>query len=159
MEYPPLLPAVRWCLLTQGVVALEMYPAEAVMCLPMGSEACRNMGVRLLHGDGLPERGAGDARRRLEHLMRSHIGEGFTDLISLSTETIPYISSEWKRSYQLSWHLPTDRMSTTLAVTNVGGATRENHRFELSSRSTDHLNRFIALVMPLMDRSSNANAH
>ena len=91
--------------------------------------------------------------------MRSHIGNGFIDLISLSTETIPYISSEWKRSYQLSWHLPTDRMSTTLTVTKIRGVTRENHRFELSSCSRGHLNRFIALVVPLMERSLNANAH
>jgi hypothetical protein len=159
MEYPPLLPAVRWCLLTQGVVALELHPAETIICLPTSSEAYRDTVVRLLYCDGLPEWGAGDAQRSIEHLMRSHIGNSFIDLISLSTETIPHISSEWKRSYQLSWHLPTDRMSTTLSVTKIRGVTRENHRFELSSCSRDHLKRLIALVMPLMDGSLNVNAH
>ena len=153
MEYPPLLPAVRWCLLTQGVNSLEMRPHNVKdLFLPSCYDTLRNMAVRIYHADGVPDRGTAVARREVETIMRDAIGSNFTDLISLSTETIPYISNDWKRTYQLSWHLPTDRMQTSLTVWNDGKMTVERHVFNLSSRSTDHLNRFIVLVMPLMDK-------
>jgi hypothetical protein len=159
MEYPPLLSAVRWCLLTQGVSALEMRPHDGKdLFLPSSYDTTRSMAVHLYHADGAPECGATAARRKIETIMRGAIGSSFTDLTALSTETIPYISNEWKRTYHLSWHLPTDRMQTSLAVSKEGGSTRERHAFDLSSKSTDHLDRFIILVMPLMDKGSGCTS-
>ena len=159
MEYPPLLPAVRWCLLTQGVSALEMRPHDGKdLFLPSSYDTLRNMAVRLYHSNGVPDCGAASARRGVETIMRNAIGSSFTDLIAPSTETIPYISNEWKRTYHLSWHLPTDRMQTSLSVSKEGGPTRERHAFDLSSKSTDHLNRFIVLVMPLMDKGAGCTS-
>lgn len=158
MEYPPLLAAVRWCLLTQRVAAFEMRPDSQDMFLPHSSDVYRNMGVRLYHSDGLPECGAFAARRGAETVMREAIGATFTDLMALSTETIPYISRDWKHTYHLSWHLPTDRMSTVLSVSRRGGLSKETHRFELSSSSGDHLDRFIALVTPLTEEGTSCTS-
>lgn len=157
MEYPPLLPAIRWCLLTQGVSALEIRPHDKEMLLPSSYDALRSMAVSLYHADGVPECGTAAAGRRIEKIMRDAIGNTFIDL-NLSSETIPYISADWKRTYRLSWHLPTDRMHTFLTVSRYNGMTSEKHAFELSSRSTEHLDRFIVLVMPLMGKGAGCTS-
>jgi len=159
MEYPPFLPAVRWCLLTQGISSLEMRPTRTEMFLPSNGDIHQYMGVSLYHVDGRTPGNPCEYRRELEKKMRSIIGDTFYDLLSLSTDTIPHIWHDWRRTYHLSWHLPTDRMSTKLIVARNGSRTRENHCFELSSRSTDHLERFIHLVSPLTDMKASKDVH
>lgn len=150
MEYPPLLAAVRWCLMTQGCSAVHFQPRKDTFYLG-GSKAgeYQNIEVQLFHDDGLPDGGLIAARDRMEFVLQSSIGCGFFDLPSLSTDIIPYMGGEWKRTYQVAWHLPTDRMSTSLTVAKNDGRTRERHCFELSSSSAEHLHRLIILVSPL----------
>jgi len=159
MEYPPILPAVRWCLLTQGISLLEMRPTGAEMFLPSSGDVHRSMGVSLYHVGGIPPDSPCVYRRKLEEKMRAIIGNTFCDLLSLSTEMIPHIGHDWWRTYHLSWHLPTDRTSTKLTVARNGSRTRENHCFDLSSCSTDHLERFIELVAPLTETKARKDVY
>ncbi len=159
MEYPPILPAVRWCLLTQGVSSLEMRPTGAEMFMPSSGDVYRNMGVFLCHSGGRPPGNPCAYLRNLEEKMRGIIGSRFYDLVSLSTETIPHIGHDWRRTYHLSWHLPTDRMSTKLTVARNGSRMRENHCFDLSSYSVDHLERFIDLVAPLTEMKARKDVY